>query len=107
MQIRFLGGPTGEVGSPRLYATDHNTLIVQGWKTDRTDRIEIPHRLLQWAEAGTCLAGLVDTGHGTFSLSGKPVTDPDTLATMAIPGHETAIEIPVAEEVYPDAPNRR
>ncbi|UGT61403.1 hypothetical protein [Nocardia asteroides] len=79
---------------------------MQGWKTPTVDRIEIPHRLLAFAEPGTCLTGLHDIGHGTFVLSGVPVDDPEALALMQIPGHE-AVEIPVGEEVRPDAPARR
>ncbi|WP_280363780.1 hypothetical protein [Nocardia wallacei] len=107
MEIRLLGGPTGEGGSPRLYATDRQTLLVQGWKTDEPDLIEIPHRLLQWTEPGTCLVGLTDTGHGTFKLRGDLITDQEALALMAIPSHETAVEVPTSKEVYPDAADLR
>ncbi|WP_433597939.1 hypothetical protein ACQPXH_19300 [Nocardia sp. CA-135953] len=107
MEIRLLGGPTGEGGSPRLWATDRGSILVQGWRTSEANRIEIPHRLLQWTEAGTCLSGLVDTGRGTFFLQGDLITDPQVLAKMAIPGHETAVEIPTREEVYPDAADPR
>jgi hypothetical protein len=107
MHVRFIGGPTGGQGSPRLYETDRGTFAVQGWKTDSDDRIEIPHRLLVHAEPGTCIAGLEDTGHGTFLLRGLPVTDPEALSIMKIPGHETAIEVPITEEVTPDAPGSR
>ncbi|WP_280180365.1 hypothetical protein [Nocardia farcinica] len=107
MKVRFLGGPTGEHGSPRLYETDRGTFAVQGWKTDRDDQIEIPHRLLIHAEPGTCLSGLVDTGHGTFLLMGAPITDPEALEMMKIPSHETAVEIPISQEVTPDAPHAR
>ncbi|WP_228787008.1 hypothetical protein [Nocardia terpenica] len=107
MYVEFLGGPTGGQGSPRLYLTDRGTIAVQGWKTGRDDRIEIPHRLLKYTRPGTCLAGLADTGHGTFMLSGTPITDPEALTIMKIPGHEAAVEVPIAEEVTPDAPGAR
>lgn len=107
MYVRFLGGPSGGQGSPCLYETDRDTFAVQGWKTDEEDHIEIPHRLLVHAEPGTCIAGLEDTGHGTFLLRGMPVTDPEALAIMNIPGHEAAVEVPVAEEVTPDAASPR
>ncbi|MGO4612533.1 hypothetical protein AB4305_02690 [Nocardia sp. 2YAB30] len=106
MQVRFLGGPSGGQGSPRLYATDRDTFAVQGWKTDRSDQVEIPHRLLVHTEPGTAVAGLVDTGHGTFLLTGAPVIDPEALAMMKIPGHEAAVEVPIAPEVTPDDPRR-
>lgn len=107
VRVRFIGGESGGDGSPRLYASDRNTLIVQGWTTQTVGRIEIPHRLLAFAEPGTCLTGLHDTGHGTFLLSGVPVDDPEALEMMQIPGHEAAVEIPIGEEVRPDAPARR
>lgn len=107
MKVRLLGGPSGSQGSPRLYATDRDTFAVQGWKTAHADRIEIPHRLIAYAEPGTCLAGLADTGHGTFLVSGIPLTDPEALAAMEIPGHETVLELPVGREVIPDAAGPR
>ncbi|MEU6580287.1 hypothetical protein [Nocardia sp. NPDC046763] len=107
MHVEFLGGPSGGQGSPRLYLTDRNTFAVQGWKTMRANRIEIPHRLLVHVRPGTCIAGLRDTGHGTFLLSGTPITDPEALEIMKIPSHETAVEVPIAQEVTPDAPGPR
>lgn len=68
------------------------------------DTIEIPHKLLWFTEPGTCISGVRDTGHGTFLLSGEPVTDPETLAIMRIPAHETAVLVPIGQEVRPDAP---
>ncbi|WP_028476753.1 hypothetical protein [Nocardia sp. CNY236] len=105
MRIRFLGGPSGGQGSPRLYATDRDTFAVQGWKTDRADQVEIPHRLLAHTEPGTAVSGLVDTGRGTFLLIGAPLIDPDALAVMRIPGHETAVEVPITREMTPDDPH--
>lgn len=107
MHVELLGGDTGGQGSPRLYLTDRNTFAVQGWRTSEVDLIEIPHRLLKYARPGTCMAGLKDTGHGTFLLSGTPITDPEALGIMEIPSHETAVEIPIGQEVSPDAPDPR
>ncbi|MCP9623872.1 hypothetical protein FOH10_21115 [Nocardia otitidiscaviarum] len=103
MKVRFIGGESGGDGSPRLYASDRDTLVVQGWKTSSADQIEIPHRLLAFAEPGTCLHGLRDTGHGTFLLDGDPLTDPEALEIMQIPDHEAAVEISIGVEVRPDA----
>ncbi len=104
MQIRLLGGPTGGNGSPRVWATDRGTDLVQGWPAGEAGRIEIPHQLLGYLELGTFLrADLRDTGQGTFTLVGRPVTDPDVLATMAIPAHEAAIEVDVEKASYPYA----
>lgn len=103
MKVRFIGGESGGDGSPRLYISDHATLVVQGWKTGNENMIEIPHRLLAFCEPGTCLTGLQDTGHGTFLLTGTPITDPEALEQMRIPAHETAVEVPIGVEVRPDA----
>jgi hypothetical protein len=105
MQIRFLGKSTNGGHSPTLYLTDRNTYIVQGWKVDgRDDVLEIPHALLAFLEPGTCLGVLLqDTGHGTFLLPGKPVTDPEALSHMDMPDHETCFEVPVGQEIRRDA----
>lgn len=104
MKVRFVGGETGEHGSPRLYVTETKPprYAAQGWPTDEPGTIEIPHKLLWFTEPGTCIAGLRDTGHGTFLLSGEPVTDPEALSMMKIPAHETAVFVPIGQEVRPD-----
>ncbi|WP_280330672.1 hypothetical protein [Nocardia wallacei] len=64
--------------------------------------IEIPHALLGFLERGTCLgAPLTDTGRGTFTLSGTPVTDQEALQQLELPGHETAIEVAKGKEIRP------
>lgn len=64
--------------------------------------IEIPHMLLGFLEYGTYLGTpLTDTGRGTFTLSGSPVTDLEALQQMNLPGHETAIEVPIGKEIRP------
>jgi hypothetical protein len=103
MHVRLLGGGSGDGGSPRLWKTDRGTFAVQGWKTDHQDQIEIPHRLLTFAEEGTCLTGLVDTDRGTFLVTGTLINDAEALAIMRIPGHEAAVEVPIGKEVAPDA----
>lgn len=102
MQLRFLGKTTQGGGSPTLFATDRDTYVVQGWKvTGRRDSVEIPQRLLAHLEPGTCLGALlVDTGRGSFTLSGVLVTDSEALSHMAIPGHETCVEVPKNKEVW-------
>lgn len=46
---------------------------------------------------------LRNTGRGTFHITGRAVTDPDVLAEMAIPDHETAIEVDIMKVTYPHA----
>ncbi|MBB5155950.1 hypothetical protein [Saccharopolyspora phatthalungensis] len=102
MQLTFLGKETQGGGSPTLYATDHGTYVVQGWKVNgHPTRVEIPHRLLGHVEKGKCLgAHLDDTGRGSFILTGEPVIDAEALAQMDIPGHETCVEVPKNKEVW-------
>jgi hypothetical protein len=100
MQLRFLGKDTVNGGSPTLFATDRDTYVVQGWKVPGDERsVEIPDRLLGFLEPGTKLdAPLRGTGLSTFRLSGVQVVDPEVLAQMNIPGHETAVEVGKARE---------
>ncbi|MBH0779399.1 hypothetical protein [Nocardia bovistercoris] len=106
MRLRFLGKNTGTHQSPTLYASDRGTYVVQGWRVpDQPELIEIPHPLLGFLERGTCLGTpLQDTGHGTFTLTGNPVTDSEALAQMDIPSHEASIEVPIGKEVRRDVP---
>jgi hypothetical protein len=100
MNLLLLGGPSGNGGSPRLWIDlDQGIYYVQGWKVPGApDQVEIPHILLSWLRPGTHLGTtLTDSGTGTFTLSGPIVTDPDALALMQIPGHETAVRVPAAE----------
>lgn len=78
------------------------TYVVQGWRVaGRHDSVEIPHRLLKYLEQGTYIgARLVDTGRGSFTLSGAPVTDPEASSQMNLPGHETCVEVPKEQEVW-------
>lgn len=100
MQLTFLGKDTVNGGSPTLFATDRNTYVVQGWKVPGDESsVEIPDRLLNFLEAGTKLdVPLRDTGLSTYRLSGEQITDPEALALMNIPGHETAVEVGKARE---------
>ncbi|WP_330181186.1 hypothetical protein OHB26_33135 [Nocardia sp. NBC_01503] len=102
MNLRFLGrGGSDSGGCPSLYATDHDTYLVQGWETDRPGTVEIPHLLTGFAEPGTFLGStLTDTGRGTFSVSGRPVIDPDVLELLTLADNETAIEVPKLERTF-------
>jgi hypothetical protein len=60
MQLAFLGGESGQDGSPRVYATDRGTFVVQGYKVEDAETlnqlripahetvIEIPAELLKF-----------------------------------------------------------
>jgi hypothetical protein len=106
MRVKFLGKNTQGQHSPTLYATDRDTYVVQGWRVPgRPGLIEIPHPLLAFLTPGTCLGALLtDTGHGTFTLTGPPVTDPEALSQMDVPDHELCIEVETGKEIRRDAP---
>jgi hypothetical protein len=48
---------------------------------------------LAGCSGGTCPAVYV-TDRGTVVVQGSIVTDPEALATMELPAHETAVEVP-------------
>ncbi|MFF0490030.1 hypothetical protein ACFYTQ_13520 [Nocardia sp. NPDC004068] len=111
MRLWFLGkGGSGDRDCPTLYATDRDSYLVQGWKTDNPETVEIPHLLLGFLEPDTFLdAVLTDTGRGTFILTGRPITDDETLRQLTLAADETAIEVPKRERTYYGAttPRRR
>jgi hypothetical protein len=39
MQLTFLGGESGQDGSPRLHATDRGTFVVQGYKVEGAETL--------------------------------------------------------------------
>lgn len=72
-----------------------------GWVTDRPGTVEIPHLLLGFLEPDTFIdATLTDSGRGTFLVSGRPITDRETLGQMTMETYETAIEVPKAERTF-------
>ena len=105
MRLMFLGKETQGGGSPSLYATDRDTYLVQGWKVsgEPFDVVEIPGTLLRHFQPGTRLAAsLTATGRrwrgdsgdcDTYTLTGALVSDPAALAQLAVPGHETCVEV--------------
>ncbi|GAB2452620.1 hypothetical protein [Nocardia tengchongensis] len=102
MCLHLLGkGGSGKDDCPSLYATDEGTYVLQGWKTDHPDAVEIPHLLTGFAESRNFIgATLTDTGRGAFRVSGRPITDPETLDQMTMEDYETAIEVTRAERTY-------
>lgn len=101
-RLHFLGkGGTEGGGCPSLYATDRNTYLVQAWQTATNGTVEIPHLLLGYARPDTYIGtALTDTGRGTFTLTGRPVTEPDLLAQLDLYPDETAIEVPMATREF-------
>ncbi|SUA75176.1 Uncharacterised protein [Nocardia otitidiscaviarum] len=106
LRLTYLGKGGSDVGEcPTLYASDHGTYVIIGWRTARPGTVEIPHLLLGFAEPDTFIGTpLTDTGRGTFTLTGRPITEAETLAQMSIEPHETAIEVPKTERAFYGAP---
>ncbi len=96
MPLRFLGkGGSTNNGCPTLLANDPGGYVVQAWKTDRADTVELPHLLLGFLEPDTFIgATLTDTGRGTFRLTGRPVTEPELLAQLDIADDEPPSRFP-------------
>ncbi|WP_228538865.1 hypothetical protein [Nocardia sp. XZ_19_385] len=109
LPLTFLGKNTNGGHSPTLYRTARGTYIVQGWRVpEHPELIEISHPLLAFLEPGTCLGTLLtDTGHGTFTLTGGPITNPEALRQMDIPSHEACVEVPAGKEVRRDVLHAR
>jgi hypothetical protein len=100
MRLTFLGKDTLNGGSPTLFAADGGGYVAQGYRVPGDESsVEIPKKLLTFLEEGTRLdARLRDTGRGSYILTGKVVTDPEALAQMDIPAHETAVEVDKVRE---------
>lgn len=113
MLLAFLGKETEEGKSPTLYATDGDSYVIQGWRVvdaeilaklqvpDGETVVEIPPALLNHL-AKDGLHGAVTSWvppivhvkeNGNYIIQGRTVSDPDTLAGMDIPDHETCVEV--------------
>ncbi|MFC9438617.1 hypothetical protein [Nocardia sp. NPDC057030] len=108
MRLRFLGkGGSTNNGCPSLFATDQDSYVVMGWKTERPETVEIPHLLTGFAEPKTFIgAALGDTGRGTFTLTGRPITDRETLSQLQLADDEVAVEVPKRERTFYGAAGR-
>ncbi|MEU6559454.1 hypothetical protein [Nocardia nova] len=102
MRLHFLGkGGSDGNGCPSLYATDQDTYLVQGWGTNAVGTVEIPHLLTGFAEPDTFIGSpMTDTGRGTFQLTGRPISDTETLRQLDLADDETAIEVPKRERTF-------
>jgi hypothetical protein len=43
---------------------------------------------------------MTDTGRGTFTLTGRPISEPETLAQLHLAPNETAIEVPKIRRTF-------
>lgn len=110
MRLKLLGKGGSEAnGCPALYATDQGTYLAVGWITDTPETIEIPHLLTGFAEQRTYIgATMTHTGRGTFTVTGRPITDHETLSQLDLAEDEIGIELPKLErKFYGYAASRR
>ncbi|GAB2539446.1 hypothetical protein [Nocardia heshunensis] len=100
--LRLLGrNGSPNNGCPALYEADPGSFLIVGWVTRAEGTVEIPHVLLGFADAREFIgATLTDTGRGTFTLDGEPVTDPADTARLEMADDETAIIVPRCERKY-------
>lgn len=111
MRLRFLGKESTPTNSPTLYATDHDSYVVQGWiitnpevlarhdLPDDETLVEVPPPLLKYpsldgldSEVSRLTDPIVDTmPNGNYVIRGKRVTDTETLTQMSIPDYETCV----------------
>lgn len=98
MRVTFIGGGSGDGGSPRLWQPDdQQRIVIQGYRTGEDACVEIPHELLSFAVPGTRFPAFEDTGCGTYLVRGDLVDDAEALEIMNIPGHEAAVEIALVQ----------
>ncbi len=113
MQLTFLGKETSGGQSPTLYATDRWTYVVQGWivtdpvilsllkLSDDETVVEVPARLMAHLTKDGLAGEVINhvppivyiKGNGNLIVQGIRVTDPEAMAEMNIPDHETCVEV--------------
>jgi hypothetical protein len=111
VRLRFLGKESTPTNSPTLYATDHDSYVVQGWiitdpdvlarhdLPDDETLVEVPPALLKYlsldgldGEVSRLADPIVDTmSNGNYVIRGTRVTDAETLTQMSIPDYETCV----------------
>jgi hypothetical protein len=113
MSLTFLGKESVPDQSPTLYATEGDSIVVQGWivthphilatitVADDETLVEVPPELMvHLAKAGivgdvvNLIPPIVHVAqNGNYIIRGRKVTDQEMLDQMNIPDHETCVEI--------------
>lgn len=113
MKLRLLGKDSTPTNSPTLYATDHDSYVVQGWIVTDSDilaglavgeedtLVKVPAALLTYlaldglrGEVITMVPPIVAvTPEGHYIIQGTRVTDTEVLSQMSIPEHETCVQV--------------
>jgi hypothetical protein len=113
VNLTFLGRASENGESPTLYATDRDTFVVQGYTIPESDRtalnlpagevvVEVYARLLDFLPGSRQSGGFVPCrppvvrvrASGNLLIQGPRLVDEAARRTMAIPGHEDAVELP-------------
>jgi hypothetical protein len=113
MRLTFLGKDSQPNQSPTLYATDHDSFVVQGWivtdpailasvvvPEDETI-VEVPAKLMTHLAKDGLKGDVVNLVppivhikvDGNYIVRGVRVTDAEALGQMDIPDHETCVEV--------------
>lgn len=93
MRLRLLGSGSKDGGCPALYATDDDSIIVQGLRARDGAAVLIPHaQLLAWAEPGTTVTVETTTTPELVLVAGTPVTD-EVRTQLTLDADETAVEV--------------
>jgi hypothetical protein len=113
MRLTFLGKESMPDQSPTLYATDSDSMVVQGWIVtdpqslamiavgDDEALVEVPPKLMVHLAKDGIVGDVVNlipsivhvAENGNYIIRGKRVIDPEALARMYIPDHETCVEV--------------
>lgn len=113
MRLTFLGKESFPKQSPTLFATDRDSYVVQGWivtdpeilamivMADDETVVEVPAALMAHLAKDGLSGDVVNlvppivhiAANGNYIVKGSRVTDPEALAQMTIPDHETCVEV--------------
>lgn len=113
MRLTFLGKESVPDQSPTLYATDGDSIVVQGWivtdphilaaivVSDEETLVEVPPKLMAHLAKTGIVGDVVNlvppivhvAPNGNYIIRGKRVTDREALDQMNIPDHETCVEV--------------
>jgi len=119
MQLRFLGKLSDHGDSPTLYATDHDSYIVQGYVVADDEilaKLDVPAGEIVVEVYAGLFAFLAEDGvpgavaswqppivhvkdNGNYIIQGVRLADGADRRRLSIPDHEDAVEVPKAAVV--------
>ena len=113
MRLTFLGKESVPDQSPTLYATDGDSIVVQGWividpqilaaftVSDEETLVAVPPKLMVHLVKAGIVGDIVNlippivhvAQNGNYIIRGNRVADRAALSQMNIPDHETCVEL--------------